>query len=37
MRNLRDELDRRPLWVAFVCSNSALAAELVAQACSTGW
>ena len=32
MRNLRDELDRRPLWGAFIGSNSALAAELMAQA-----
>ena len=32
MRNLRDELDRQPLWGAFIGSNSALAAELMAQA-----
>jgi len=32
MRNLRDELDRRPLWGAFIGSNSALAAEFTAQA-----
>jgi len=32
MRNLRDELGRRPLWGAFIGSNSALAAELMAQA-----
>src|SRR6202161_1397076 len=32
MRNLRDELDRRPLWGAFIGSNSALAAEFMAQA-----
>jgi 4-hydroxy-2-oxoheptanedioate aldolase len=32
MRTLRDELDRRPLWGAFICSNSALAAEFMAQA-----
>ena len=32
MRNLRDELDRKPLWGAFISSNSALAAELMAQA-----
>ncbi len=31
MRNLRDELDRRPLWGAFISSNSALAAEFMAQ------
>lgn len=32
MRNLRDELSRRPLWGAFIGSNSPLAAELMARA-----